>query len=192
MSTPQVDFDLVQTLQAKNPMAVAYGIDEEQNAAEELMGCLKARTAGGGFEGVVCIAENTIGRKPQNGGNGVGAQNELSYTLQTVGVPAVAFAQNSRDELREMDVVGALAANPGMKQTSYLRQGFAVRRLTPTECARLQGFPDDHCRIPWRGKPAEDCPDGPQYKAYGNSMAVPVMRWIGERIDAYLFGGFEI
>lgn len=61
-----------------------------------------------------------------------------------------------------------------------------VRRLTPTECARLQGFPDHHARIPWRGKPAEECPDGPQYKAYGNSMAVPVMSWIGRRLDPHL------
>lgn len=61
---------------------------------------------------------------------------------------------------------------------------WAVRRLTPTECARLQGFQDDHCRIPWRGKPAENCPDGPQYKAYGNSMSTNVMRWLGERIEA--------
>lgn len=60
----------------------------------------------------------------------------------------------------------------------------AVRRLTPRECERLQGFPDDYTRIPWRGKPAEQCPDGPRYKALGNSMAVPVMRWIGERIQA--------
>lgn len=59
-----------------------------------------------------------------------------------------------------------------------------VRRLTPNECLRLQGFPDNWSRIPWKGKPAEECPDGPQYKAAGNSMAVPVMRWIGERIAA--------
>ena len=58
----------------------------------------------------------------------------------------------------------------------------AVRRLTPVECERLQGFPDNWSRIPWKGKPEEDCPDGPRYKACGNSMAVPVMRWIGERI----------
>lgn len=58
----------------------------------------------------------------------------------------------------------------------------AVRRLTPTECERLQGFPDGWSRIPWKGKPAEQCPDGPRYKACGNSMAVPVMRWIGSRI----------
>ena len=58
----------------------------------------------------------------------------------------------------------------------------AVRRLTPRECERLQGFQDDYTRIPWRGRQSEDCPDGPRYKALGNSMAVPVMRWIGERI----------
>jgi site-specific DNA-cytosine methylase len=60
----------------------------------------------------------------------------------------------------------------------------SVRRLTPTECERLQGFPDGFTQIPYRNKPAEKCPDGPRYKALGNSMAVPVMRWIGERIQA--------
>jgi DNA (cytosine-5)-methyltransferase 1 len=60
----------------------------------------------------------------------------------------------------------------------------AVRRLTPEECEKLQGFEPGHSRIPWKGKPASECPDGPRYKACGNSMAVPVMRWIGERIAA--------
>lgn len=60
----------------------------------------------------------------------------------------------------------------------------AVRRLTPTECERLQGFPDGWTKIPYRGKPADQCPDGPRYKALGNSMAVPVMRWIGGRINS--------
>lgn len=93
---------------------------------------------------------------------------------------AVAFAQNTRDEVREMDVVGALAAEPGMKQQSYIRNAMAVRRLTPRECERLQGFPDDWTLIPYRNKPAAD---GPRYKALGNSMAVNCMRWIGERIQ---------
>ena len=62
----------------------------------------------------------------------------------------------------------------------------AVRRLTPVECERLQGFPDNHTQIPWRNKPADQCPDGPRYKALGNSMAVPVMRWIGQKIDVAL------
>jgi DNA (cytosine-5)-methyltransferase 1 len=59
----------------------------------------------------------------------------------------------------------------------------AVRRLTPRECERLQGFPDDWTLIPYRNKSADACPDGPRYKALGNSMAVPVMRWIGEHLD---------
>lgn len=59
----------------------------------------------------------------------------------------------------------------------------AIRRLTPRECERLMGFPDDWTRIPWRGRPAEQCPDSPRYKACGNSMCVNVMRWIGMRIE---------
>lgn len=62
----------------------------------------------------------------------------------------------------------------------------SVRRLTPIECERLQGFPDNHTLIGWRGKDAAECPDGPRYKSIGNSMAVPVMRWIGKRIAAAL------
>ena len=69
-------------------------------------------------------------------------------------------------------------------QTSADKHGVAsdmqVRRLTPTECERLQGFPDGYTNIPWRGKP--ESPDGPRYKALGNSMAVPVMHWIGKQI----------
>jgi DNA (cytosine-5)-methyltransferase 1 len=64
-----------------------------------------------------------------------------------------------------------------------LSTAMQVRRLTPVECERLQGFPDNFTRIPWKKKPAQECPDGPRYKALGNSMAVPCMRWIGERID---------
>jgi DNA (cytosine-5)-methyltransferase 1 len=63
---------------------------------------------------------------------------------------------------------------------TFVSQSTAVRRLTPIECERLQGFPDGYTNIPWRGK--EESPDGPRYKAMGNSMAVPVMRWIGKRI----------
>lgn len=58
----------------------------------------------------------------------------------------------------------------------------AVRRLTPTECERLQGFPDGWTQVAWKNKPASECPDGPRYKALGNSMACNVMRWIGTRI----------
>lgn len=146
---------------------------------------------------------------------------------------AFSFAQNTRNEVRivgDGTISGALAARPGMKQTTFVCTGGAypivmrdlnahtaicrnvcptlkcggdptmvaseigdkpvgvnpmlVRRLTPLECERLQGFPDGHTLIAWKGKPAEECPDGPRYKAIGNSMAVPVMRWIGRRIAA--------
>ena len=63
----------------------------------------------------------------------------------------------------------------------FASQGMAVRRLTPVECERLQGFPDNYTNIPWRK--SSESPDGPRYKALGNSMAVPVMRWIGQRIQ---------
>jgi DNA (cytosine-5)-methyltransferase 1 len=76
-----------------------------------------------------------------------------------------------------------LKASAG-NQTPHVATPMAVRRLTPVECERLQGFPDNWSRISWKGKPEEQCPDGPRYKACGNSMAVPVMRWIGERIAA--------
>lgn len=76
------------------------------------------------------------------------------------------------------DKAFALGRNSG--QENVLN---GIRRLTPRECERLQGFPDDYTAIPWRGKQASDCPDGPRYKALGNSMAVPVMRWIGEMVS---------
>jgi len=63
-------------------------------------------------------------------------------------------------------------------------QTMQVRRLTPTECERLQGFPDGWTKIPWKKKSADECPDGPRYKALGNSMAVNCMEWLGERIQA--------
>lgn len=95
----------------------------------------------------------------------------------------IAFQQNTRDEVRLMDgdggIAGALAAQPGMKQQNYIA-GMAVRRLTPKECERLQGFPDDYTLIKIGKKLSAD---GPRYKALGNSMAVPVMAWIGRRIQ---------
>jgi site-specific DNA-cytosine methylase len=69
--------------------------------------------------------------------------------------------------------------------TGQTPTAMTVRRLTATECEFLQGFPRNYTLIPWRKKQAEDCPDGPRYKALGNSMAVNCMAWIGERIAAY-------
>ncbi|WP_277070992.1 DNA cytosine methyltransferase [Slackia exigua] len=99
-------------------------------------------------------------------------------------VPAQVESQNDR-------TVGALCArdfkgvgNEYVSEGKLVvdRPSCMIRRLTPTECERLQGFPDGWTKVPYRGKPADECPDGARYKALGNSMAVPVMRWIGKRI----------
>ncbi|MHA8112645.1 Dam family site-specific DNA-(adenine-N6)-methyltransferase [Kosakonia cowanii] len=106
--------------------------------------------------------------------------------------PAIAFAENSQGQIRlqngDGQIIGPLSTGGGKPGQGYpaIASTLSVRRLTPVECERLQGFPDDHTLIAWRGKDAAECPDGPRYKAIGNSMAVPVMRWIGERIAAAL------
>jgi DNA (cytosine-5)-methyltransferase 1 len=153
-------------------------IDGEFNAATEVMGAVT--TGAAHYNRAPMVAHAFDARQSD-----VLQYGDRTDPLDTDGHSvAVAFAQNTRDEVREMPVVGALAAQPGMKQTSYVRADMQVRRLTPRECERLQGFSDGYTAIPWRGRPASECPDGPRYKALGNSMAVPVMRWIGERIAA--------
>lgn len=126
--------------------------------------------------------------------SGGDAETGLSPTLRAGGhagshanagvMPAVAYDFRGREggSLPEgpHDTANLRAASGGSSR-SYVAST-TVRRLTPRECERLQGFPDNWTQIPWRGRAAEDCPDGPRYKACGNSMAVPVMRWIGERL----------
>lgn len=102
------------------------------------------------------------------------------------GQVAVALAENQRGELREMGVAPSLNGSTGGKAGrgySAVADAMTVRRLTPRECERLQAFPDDYTRVPYGGRPACRCPDGPRYKAIGNSKAVPVVRWIGRRLD---------
>ena len=170
----------------------------------------------------IAIQDTSTREKAQNGRGW--SEDGTSYTLDaaaTQGV-AVAFAENSRAELRLCGGDGSVSAQlttgggkPGQGQacvavdcynqaTNETSQAIssaasdinhtggvinpaermAVRRLTPRECERLQGFPDNWTLIPWRGKSPQDCPDGPRYKALGNSMAVPCMAWIGKRIAA--------
>lgn len=102
-------------------------------------------------------------------------------------VMAVAFAQNQLGEVRTGDVFNTINTNSNAsgRNTPLLQAAMQARRLTPRECERLQGFPDDYTLIPYRGKPAAD---GPRYKALGNSWAVPVVRWIGWRIAAQVWG----
>lgn len=125
---------------------------------------------------------------PSSGG-GVGALwgENVSFTLatsqdQTLFAP-VDFRHGEVGE--ESDPTQTLQAKKtGGYSLNYMpgaTDGYIVRRLTPKECERLQGFPDNYTDVPYRGK--EHAPDGARYKALGNSMAVPVMRWIGERIQ---------
>lgn len=97
--------------------------------------------------------------------------------------------EGSMVEIRNDGTANALLTPNGGRAgmgVGAISWGMQVRRLMPVECERLQGFPDNHTLISWRGKEATECPDGPRYRAIGNSMAVPVMRWIGERIAAAL------
>lgn len=143
MSVPQTDVDMVQTLQAKNPMAVAFGGDIARS--------LTAR-----YDSSPCADR---------------------------GMDVVAV------DFRHTDLTGDTAHTIQAKKTggfslNYqpgVMQAMQVRRLLPEECEKLQGFLPGYTNIPWRGK--DESPDGPRYKALGNSMAVPVMRWIGERMN---------
>jgi DNA (cytosine-5)-methyltransferase 1 len=97
--------------------------------------------------------------------------------------PCVAFDWQSGGDSRGLDPKDT--AQLQRCQTPAVHHAMTVRRLTPVECEFLQGFPRNWTAIPWRKKPAEECPDGPRYKALGNSMACNCMAWIGERIAAY-------
>lgn len=99
------------------------------------------------------------------------------------GQVAVAFTQNQAGDILAGDHSPAMGTNQNAtgRNTPKVMRAMAVRRLTPRECERLQGFPDDYTLITYRKKPAAD---GPRYKVLGNSMAVPVMKWIGRRIHA--------
>ena len=121
---------------------------------------------------------------------GDSVSTEVTPTLDKSKTPAVAYSimpmNSGKDyKARVTDVAQPLMAGGpvGGNQGGDFIHATSVRRLTPTECERLQGFPDNYTQIKWRNKPAESCPDGPRYKSMGNSMAVPVMRWIGERIS---------
>jgi len=139
----------------------------------------------------VSIAENVIGRKVENGGNGVGAKEGVCYTLDTVGVHGVCYPIPTMNlDGRGDDFPGNSFGKEGTAAYAITRRRPSgvctpgvIRKLIPLECERLMGFPDGWTLIPWRKKPAEECPDGPRYKALGNSMCTNVMAWIGERID---------
>lgn len=145
----------------------------------------------------IALAGNTIGRKPTNGGNGNGFETDgKMYTLTATDIHGVCYDMtHACDVIRESgDKTPTLKARMGtggnqvpltMEEVESATQ---VRRLTPIEAERLQGFEDNYTKIAYRGKSADECPDSPRYKAIGNSWAVPVVRWIGKRIEGVLIG----
>lgn len=194
MSVPQVDIDLCQTLGAKNPQAVAHPIawDEELNPSIDIAGTLVKGGQGGRHDGVahpIAFSCKDNGRDAtveltptlrsmahsgshQNGGGQLAVAQPVAYTTKLHNT-----ASNNAGKLFEERTPCLDASSP----PPALLTPMAVRRLTPVECERLQGFPDNYTNIPWRKKP--ESPDGPRYKALGNSWAVPNVRWIGERIQ---------
>ena len=120
--------------------------------------------------GNVC---QTVTNKWGTGGGNVPFVQNVAYGFE----PGITKREGNPNRFTK-EISPTLRAEMGDNQVS-MANSMAVRRLTPVECERLQGFPDNYTNI------RENCPDGARYKALGNSMAVPVMRWIGERINSY-------
>jgi len=118
------------------------------------------------------------------------SSTDVSHAIGTGsgrGCATAAVAVDTYNHTITGDYTGSLTTTGGPSLSGPgVLTAMQVRRLTPVECERLQGFPDGYTVIPWRGKPASECPDGPRYKALGNSWAVPVVRWIGRRINRFL------
>jgi DNA (cytosine-5)-methyltransferase 1 len=132
------------------------------------------------------IVTGTLSSRSSAGG-GLGTDFEVAGGLQAVGFDPTGSTANEGIEVAPTLRGSGVAGNAG-HHAAAMTPTMQVRRLLPVECERLQGFPDDHTLIPWKKKPASECPDGPRYKAMGNSFAVPVVRWIGTRLDALVKG----
>ena len=136
-----------------------------------------ARWGTGGNNVPLAMQGNLIGRD-KGGPQGIGvSDSNTMYTLTKTDVHAVAFTTEQTPKYNNEQAL-TLTKSEAKHNQCVLNQ-MAVRRLTEVECERLQGFPDNYTNI------KENCPSGARYKALGNSMAVPVMRWIGEKINNY-------
>lgn len=114
---------------------------------------------------------------------------DLAPSMGAANPTAVAFDQHYQPSTTAQTLIaGGSGGRNEMNHPTVFTAAMQVRRLTPVECEKLQGFEPGYTAIPWRGKPASECPDGPRYKALGNSWAVPNVRWIGERIQRHLAG----
>ena len=188
------------TIEARQtPQAVAFKPSHftrgKDGAPSDVFPPLSADADSGDQEAVVAFDTTQITSK-QNGNNP--QPGDPCHTLASgAHAPAIAFSSkdygNDAQEgvsptLRSGNHAGSHQNGGVMPAVAFDAQNgkshpWAVRRLMPVETERLQGFPDKFTKIPWRGKPADQCPDGPRYKTHGNSMSVNVMEWIGERIE---------
>jgi DNA (cytosine-5)-methyltransferase 1 len=183
--------------------------DHGADATEDLSPTLRAMPhheshANGGGQMAVAVPLLEVGKRTgpsstgdRRAGLGIGEDGDPMYTLQAGaqhGVAAYAFqpriARNGRGDMGDLVNALTMSGETGKGDTApCVALPMMVRRLTCEEAESLQGFPRGYTRIPWKKKSAKDCPDGPRYRALGNSMAVNVMRWIGERIRAMVAQG---
>jgi len=152
-----------------------------REAREEVAQCLTTRT-GSAYDPTTETLPIAFGAQ-NSASQGDSVSTEVTPTLDKSKTPAVAIGWN--EELSALTGVQPTIARGGAggRHEGVMQPNMQVRRLTPIECERLQGFPDDYTQIAWRNKALDACPTGPRYKAMGNSMAVPVMQWIGKRIQ---------
>jgi DNA (cytosine-5)-methyltransferase 1 len=177
--------ETMSSLVAKGPHAVAQPIAIDWRTAQVDQGITQTLKTDLAKMSGPCIAVDTFNqtineRTSQTIGSSASDVNHYGAVLRSIDF------RNNR--YNEEQIAGTLQSKESggysLNYTTGVHQPpMAIRRLTPKECERLQGFPDDWTKIPYRNKDADQCPDGPRYKACGNSMAVPVMRWIGQRIQ---------
>ena len=166
-----------------------HGIDSRYTGPHKVVPTMSARYGTGGNNiplveqnaGAICIAGNIVDRQPENGGNGLGCQEDLAYTLTAADRHAV-YSRQRVDDFRRNDVVSTQSAHQHKDATDLICQqtetyAYLIRRLTPLECERLQGFPDGWTDIPGAS-------DSARYKALGNSVAIPCVEFIMSRIAA--------
>ena len=160
-----------------------HGVDARIRESGEISPTVTARYGTGGGNtplvqedsDVYCIVGNIIDRQPENGGNGCGYQENLAYTITTVDRHAV-YARQRVDEFRNDDIASTQSARQAKDATDLVvepdrQYAQFIRRLTPLECERLQGFPDDWTNIPGAS-------DSARYRALGNSVAIPCVEFI--------------
>lgn len=153
-----------------------------------LAGTLNANISGGGFGSDPSEIFVPIAFSAKDYGADSGSTSPTIRAMThdrshaNAGGQVAVCVQEGQTGVREYETAGTIRSDAPGSQTggSLIRNRMAVRRLTPRECERLQGFPDDYTLVPYRGGLAAD---GPRYRAIGNSMAVPVMRWIGQRMQ---------